>query len=115
MIMTSLPVSCERTEQIRQETEKDEILKELKRMIEQKSDCPLRVQDYWTCKTELSVVDDIVFKGNKFVIQFSMRKDMLQQIHKGHLGEKKCKHRAREVMYWPRMNQEIGHATALCK
>lgn len=120
MIMASLPASSKRTEQIRQETEKDETLKELKRMIKQgwpeyKSDCPLRVQDYWTCKTELSVVDNIVFKGNKFVIPSSMRKEMLQKIHVGHLGEEKCKRRAREVMYWPRMNQDIGHTTASCE
>lgn len=81
---------------------------------EHKSDCPLQVQDYWTCKTELSVADDIVFKGNNFVIPSSMRREMLQMIHEGHLGEEKCKHRAREVMYWPRMNQDIGHTTASC-
>ena len=50
MIMTSLPVSSERTEQLKQETEKDETLTELKRMIKQgwpehKSDCPQPVQD----------------------------------------------------------------------
>ena len=120
MIMTSLPVSSERTEQIRKETAKDETMKELKKMIsrgwpEHKSDCPLQVQDYWTYRTELSVVDDIVFKGNTFVIPSSMRKDMLRKIHEGHLGEEKCKRRAREVMYWPRMNQDIGHTTASCE
>ena len=63
----------------------------------------------------MSVVDDIVFKGNTFVIPSSMRKDMLRKIHEGHLGEEKCKRRAREVMYWPRMNQDIGHTTASCE
>ncbi|KAK0137820.1 hypothetical protein N1851_025993 [Merluccius polli] len=120
MIMTSLPVSIERTEQIRKETAMDETMTELKKIIsrgwpEHKSDCPLRVQDYWTYRTELSVVDDIVFKGNKFVIPSSMRKDMLRKIHEGHMGEETCKGKPREVMYWPRMNQDIGHATASCE
>lgn len=53
------------------------------------SGCPLKVQDYWTCKTELSLVYDIVFKRNKFVIPLSVWKDM--PIHKGHMGEEKCK------------------------
>lgn len=76
-----------------------ETLKKLKRMIvsrwlEQKSDCPLRVQDYWTCKTGLSVVADIVFKGYRFVMPPSMRKDVLQLLHKRYLGEEKYKRRA---------------------
>lgn len=120
MIMTSLPVSSEKTEQLKQETEKDETLTELRRIIKQgwperKSDCPRRVQDYWTYKTELTEVDNIVFKGNRFVIPSSMQKEMLRKIHEGHLGEEKCKRRAREVMYWPGMNREIGLLTAKCE
>ena len=40
---------------------------------------------------------------------------MLQKIHEGHLGEVKCKRRAREVMYWPRINQDISQITASCE
>lgn len=88
MIMISLPVSSKRTEQLKKETEKDETLKESKRVIKQgwpehKSGCPQRVWDYWTCKTELAVVDNVVFKNNKFVFPSSMHKDMLKKIHKG--------------------------------
>ena len=32
---------------------------------------------------------------------------MLKCIHEGGIGIKKCKARAREVMYWPRINEEI--------
>lgn len=39
-----------------------------------------------------------------YVIPASLRKEMLRKIHEGHLGEVKCKRRAQEVMYWPRMN-----------
>ena len=55
----------------------------------QKNNCPRRIQDYWMCRAELTVVDDIVFKGNKIVIPTTLR--MLQKIHEGHLGEEKCK------------------------
>lgn len=58
------------------------------------------------------MVDDIVMKGSKLVIPSSLRKLMLQKIHEGHLGEVKCKRRAREVMYWPRINQDISQITA---
>lgn len=61
------------------------------------------------------MVDDIVMKGSKLVIPSSLRKLMLQKIHEGHLGEVKCKRRAREVMYWPRINQDISQITASCE
>lgn len=120
MIVTSLPVSAERTEQIRKATRLDDTMKELKKTIltgwpEQKRDCPRQIQDYWAYRAELSVVNDIVFKGSKFVIPASMRKEMLQKVHEGHLGEEKCKRRAREVMYWPRLNQDISQTTASCE
>ncbi|KAK0143083.1 hypothetical protein N1851_018783 [Merluccius polli] len=37
----------------------------------------------------------------------SLRREMLQRIRKGHLGIEKCKKRAREVMFWPRINQDV--------
>lgn len=40
---------------------------------------------------------------------------MLGKIHEGHLGEEKCKRRACEVMYWPKMNQDIRQTTASCE
>lgn len=90
MIVTSLPVTADRTEQIRRETNADEMMKELKRTVqtewpENKKDCPMKIQDYWNCRAELTVMDDMVLKGSKFVIPSSLRKQMLK-IHKGHLG-----------------------------
>lgn len=56
----------------------------------------MKIHDYWNCRAELTVVDDIVMKRSKFIIPSSLRKQMLQKIHEGHLGEVKC---AREVKY----------------
>ena len=120
MIITSLPVSDDRMEHIRQATELDDTMEKLKQAIlsgwpAQKNDCPRQIQDYWACRDELSVVNDVVFKGNKFVIPVALRKEMLGKILEGHLGEEKCKCRAHEVMYWPRMNQDISQTTASCE
>nr|XP_054602637.1 uncharacterized protein K02A2.6-like [Nothobranchius furzeri] len=99
-------LSADRSEQIKIETNTDEVMNELK---------STKIQDYWNCRGELTVVDDIVMKGSKYVIPSSLRKQMLQKIHEGHLGEVKCKRRAREVMYWPRINQDISQTTASCE
>ena len=39
---------------------------------------------------------------------------MLQQIHKGHLGTEKCRRRARQVMFWPRLNADIDDMIRTC-
>ena len=39
---------------------------------------------------------------------------MLKRIHEGHIGIKKCKARARDVMYWPRINVEIEDFISKC-
>uniref|UniRef100_A0A674NW69 Gypsy retrotransposon integrase-like protein 1 n=1 Tax=Takifugu rubripes TaxID=31033 RepID=A0A674NW69_TAKRU len=120
MVVTSLPVTEDKTLQIQRETIADETMTELKSAIlkgwpDNKKNCPVKIQDYWNCRAELMVVDDIVMKGSKLVIPSSLRRLMLQKIHEGHLGEVKCKRRAREVMYWPRMNQDISQITASCE
>eukprot|EP00063_Salmo_salar_P020086 XP_013994921.1 PREDICTED: uncharacterized protein K02A2.6-like [Salmo salar] len=90
MIVAALPVSSERMEQIKRETAADQTTIELKETTligwpAQKNNCPRRIQDYWMCRAELTVADDIVFKGNKIVIPMTLRKEMLQKIHEGHL------------------------------
>jgi predicted Fe-S protein YdhL (DUF1289 family) len=44
----------------------------------------------------------------------SLRKEMLQQIHKFHIGIEGCLRRAREVIYWPRMNAEVKDYVSKC-
>ena len=55
----------------------------------------------------LSVTDSIVYKGMRIVIPPSLLNHLLKLIHESHFGIFKCKHRAREVMYWPAMNTAI--------
>lgn len=62
----------------------------------------------------LSVTDGIVCKGMKIVIPPSLRSHMLKLIHESHLGIVKCKHRAREVFYWPAMNTAIEKVVMNC-
>ena len=38
-----------------------------------------------------------------------MKNEMLELLHSSHQGIEKTKARARESLYWPRMNQAIEH------
>ena len=62
---------------------------------------------YWNFRDEVSIIQGILFKGEKVIIPMEMRKEMLQIIHNSHLGIEKCKRRARDVLYWPGMSSEI--------
>ena len=43
-----------------------------------------------------------------------MRPNIIQLIHAGHQGIKKCKRRARDCCYWPNMNQQIESVVKKC-
>lgn len=45
----------------------------------------------------------------------SLRKDMLNRIHYGHLGIEKCKSRAREHLFWPEMAKQINDVVKNCE
>lgn len=62
----------------------------------------------------MSVVDNIIYKESKIVIPKSLRHDMLNKIHAGHLGIEKCRKRACEVIYWPQINQDIANEMSDC-
>ena len=52
--------------------------------------------------------------GSRMVIPTSLRKDMLERIHEGHLGAEKQKRLARDVMFWPSMNKDIDELAKGC-
>ena len=46
-------------------------------------------------RDELSFHDDLILSNNQLVVPVSMRKAVLADMHKGHLGISKCHERAR--------------------
>lgn len=39
---------------------------------------------------------------------------MLQKVYEGHMGIEKCQSRARQVMYWPNIGQDIENTVKKC-
>ena len=48
------------------------------------------------------------------IVPSLLREEMLSQIHSRHLGIEKCKRRARDLLYWPGMNQQIADMVSKC-
>lgn len=42
------------------------------------------------------------------------RQEMLPRIHSSHIGIERCLRRARECLYWPRMNAELKDHVSQC-
>ncbi len=74
---------------------------------------PPEVQPYFPIRDELIVDDGIILKGLRVVVPETLRREYVQQLHKGHPGIDATKRRAREVVYWPSMMLDIDSAVAL--
>ena len=70
--------------------------------------------EYWNIKEEISVCYDLLLRNDKLIVPSSLREEMLSQIHSSHLGIEKCKRRARDLLFWPRMNQQIADMVSKC-
>ena len=111
-VKAELPVSNRKWNEIAEETEKDEALKQVIRSInDDPNTCP---KPYATFVEDLTVVDGVLLKGQRIVIPTKMRPEMRSLVHEGHLGIEKCKRRAREVMYWPNMNTDVCYFVSRC-
>ena len=106
---------------IRHETENDMVLIKLREtvlqgwpQIKQKFDLCLR--EYWDFRDELSLMDDLLLKGERPIVPNSMHKEMLDKIHNvSHLGVQKCRRRAREIVFWPGINGQKRDKIASCE
>lgn len=115
-----LPVSDEKLQQLKEETQKDEVLKKLKNFVEvgwpnQRKDVDTTVAIYWDFKEYISVHDGLLFKGDRLIVPESMRNEMLKTIHQGHFGSEVSKRRARDVLFWPKMSQDIEDDVKKCE
>ena len=53
-------------------------------------------------------------KGNQIVIPKTLQNEMKTLLHNGHFGIVKIKNRAREIMFWPGMNNDIENIVRTC-
>ena len=118
--ITSLcPVSDAKLDQIREETKKDISLKtDLEYTVTgwptYKQDVKLAARDFFAIRGELSVCNGLLVKGDRIVIPYSMRKEILERIHDGHMGITKCRERTNQSVWWPHVSKDIQDRVANC-
>ena len=63
----------------------------------------------------LSVVGELLCYGSRIVVPETMKEDVLDKIHHGHIGLNKCRRRAQDSVFWPRLNDDLKMKIAACK
>ena len=110
-ITQNLPVSPTKLHQICDKTGKDPTLSLLKEVVfggwpQRREECLQSLHDYWNFREELTIEDGLVLKGDRIVIPPTLRPEVLNIIHQGHLGQEKCLLRARTSVFWPGITKE---------
>ena len=72
------------------------------------------LKSYYTFREEMSVLDGLIFKGDKIVVPTSMQTDIKERIHSSHVGVHGCLRRARDTVYWPNMNADFESYISRC-
>ena len=95
-------------------TMEDEIPSDLQQVIlsgwpDSRGHVPLNAQQFWNYRDELSVAH-----GQKIVVPNSLRGEMVERLHEGHLGINKTIARAREVLFWPGMTVDLTEKVKNC-
>ncbi|XP_055923337.1 uncharacterized protein K02A2.6-like [Eupeodes corollae] len=102
LLISMLSVSQERLQKIKEASNNDDILSK---------EC----MTYYKIKDDLHVIDDILLKSNRIVIPSSMRKEVLKLIHEGHLGIQRCQSLAKDIVFWPNINNYIQNIVTDCE
>ena len=118
-LVENLPATIDKLEQFGRAFAKDHVMQTLKQSIrhgwpQRKSAASPEIQAYWDISDELHDAESLLLFGERLVVPASLRPDMLQVIHEGHLGRDKCKARARVSLYWPLRGVDIEEIVGRC-
>ena len=80
-----------------------------------KEEVPVCIREYWNYKEELTVQDGVLYKGMKVIVPASMRSQMVARAHSSHLGPDACVRRARDVLFWLSMADQIKDQVQNCE
>lgn len=112
-------ISPQRFTEIETETKNDLELNDLLKVVMQgwplsKKDLPNSVKPYWKCRGEIYEAGGLLIKANQIIIPQKLRGTILDKLHYGHMGINKTILKAKEVVYWPFMTQQIADVIQKC-
>ena len=74
------------------------------------------VMNYFNFREELSIQDRLIFKGDRLLVPECVRQKIIAKVHNcSHQGIQSCIRRAREAVFWPKMNSDIEDYISKCE
>lgn len=114
-----LPVTEDRWQQLRNAVADDPVQQKLQDIIrigwpENRALAPKCVHRYFDVRDELTIQNELVFKGQQIVVPAVLRKELMEKTNASHIGIEGCIRRARDTLYWPHMTMEIKEYISKC-
>ena len=75
---------------------------------------PLKLQEYFPFREELSIQNGVVFKGERIIVPSSLTQHIMDKVHASDLGVQGCLRRAKEAFYWPGIYKQITELISRC-
>jgi hypothetical protein len=72
------------------------------------------VQYYYKFRADITIDDNLLFLNHRLIIPKALRLDIIKKLHEGHLGMTKMKQSAREMYYWPKIDDHIEKFVRQC-
>ncbi|XP_023806890.1 uncharacterized protein K02A2.6-like isoform X1 [Oryzias latipes] len=73
------------------------------------------LKQYWAERAVLTVHDGLLLRGTRLVIPSSLRNDVLEKLHEGHMGVTKCRERAKQTVWWPGLSNQLSDMVLRCR
>ena len=83
-----------------------------------KRSCIELLKPFWNSRSQLTTGNNIILRNNQLVVPVVMRRLVMEDIHRGHLGISKCIERAKNAVYWPGylgQIQDLVESCAVCQ
>ena len=76
---------------------------------------PPDLQQFWTVRGNLKVLDGVILCGERIVIPAELRQQVLSILHSAHQGVSAMMLRACSAVYWPKLNEDIKKIRDCCR
>ncbi len=117
-ILESMPASERKIEEIRLHQQEDPVCRKLVEFTSEgwpdRSRLNTTLLTYWPERSSITVQKGLLMKDSRLIIPSSLRLDILDKIHSGHQGIRKCRERSRDSVWWPGLSKQIEDMVNTC-
>ena len=102
--------------QLKTATNRDTILSKVLRYNKHgwPTEVPDTLRPYWYRRSELSIEDDCILWGTRVVVPLKLREEVLEELHRSHIGIVRMKMIARSYVWRPKLDAAIERMVKSC-